>query len=66
MPAAKLKTHKGASKRFKMQGSRIKHKHANKKHNFTKRAPKPKRQLRGTESMDRSDLPRVRKMLKLV
>lgn len=60
----KLKSHSGASKRFKVTGTRIKHKHANKNHNFTKRRMKPKRQLRGTESVSGSDLARVRRMLK--
>ena len=61
----KIKTHKGAAKRFQIAGSRIKRKHANKKHNFTKRAPKPKRQLRGTTGIAEADLPRARRMLKI-
>lgn len=59
----KLKSHSGASKRFKVTGSRIKHKHANKNHNFTKRRMKPKRQLRGTDPINSNDLNRVRRML---
>ena len=42
----KMKTNKGAAKRFKKTGSGFKFKHATKRHILTKRTTKNKRQLR--------------------
>ena len=42
---AKLKTHSGAKKRFKITGSGLKRKRSNKSHILTKRSTKNKRQL---------------------
>ena len=44
----KIKTHSGASKRFKKTASGYKHKHQHKSHILTKMTTKRKRQLRGT------------------
>ena len=44
----KLKTHRGAAKRFKKTGSGFKRKSAFKSHILTKMTTKRKRQLRGT------------------
>ncbi len=43
----KLKTHSGASKRFKRTGSSIKSKSANRNHILTKQSTKRKRHNRG-------------------
>jgi large subunit ribosomal protein L35 len=61
---SKLKTHSGASKRFKKTGSGYKRKSAYKSHILTKMTTKRKRQLRGTSLVDVSDVPRVRRMLR--
>ena len=52
---AKLKTHSGAKKRFKITGSGLKRKRSNKSHILTKRSTKNKRQLRGTVPISKSD-----------
>lgn len=61
----KLKTHKAAAKRFKLTGGGLKHKRANKNHNFTKRPMKPKRQLRGTALLQGGDEKLAKRMLRL-
>ena len=61
---AKLKTHSGAKKRFKITGSGLKRKRANKSHILTKRSTKNKRQLRGTVPISKSDQKKVIRMLK--
>ncbi|TNF34538.1 MAG: 50S ribosomal protein L35 [Gammaproteobacteria bacterium] len=64
--AKAAKTHSGAKKRFKLAGGgRIKCKHANKSHILTKMTTKRKRQLRGTDHIDPSDLNRVERMLRI-
>ena len=45
----KLKTHRGAAKRFRRTATGFKRKQTNKNHILTKKAPKRKRQLRGME-----------------
>lgn len=62
---AKMKIHSGASKRFKKTGSGFKHKHAFKSHILTKMTTKRKRQLRGTEGVDPSDVGRVKRLLRV-
>ena len=63
----KVKVHSGAAKRFKKTGSgRYKCKHANKSHILTKMTTKRKRQLRGTEAVDKADQPLVARMLREV
>ena len=61
---AKLKTHSGAKKRFKITGSGLKRKRSNKSHILTKRSTKNKRQLRGTVPISKSDQKKVSRMLK--
>ncbi len=62
MPKAKV--HSGAAKRFKKTASGYKHKHANKSHILTKMTTKRKRQLRGTQTMNKSDAGLVDRMLR--
>ena len=61
---AKLKTHSGAKKRFKITGSGLKRKRSNKSHILTKRSTKNKRQLRGTVPISKSDQKKVSRMVK--
>ena len=61
----KLKTHRGAAKRFKKTGNGIKHKHAFKSHILTKMSTKRKRQLRGTSQLNAADVQKVERMLRL-
>lgn len=60
----KAKAHKGAAKRFKKTASGFKHKHAFKSHILTKMTTKRKRQLRGTSTLNASDVPAVKRMLR--
>ena len=60
----KLKTHSGATKRFKKTGSGLKRKRSNKNHILTKRNTKNKRQLRGTVEISKGDQKKVDRMLK--
>jgi len=60
----KLKTHRGAAKRFKKTGLGIKRKSAYKSHILTKMTTKRKRQLRGTSSVHSADVPAVKRMLR--
>ena len=60
----KLKTHRGAAKRFSLTKSgKIKRSKAYKRHILTKKSTKRKRQLRGTTTMAAVDVPAVRRML---
>ena len=60
----KMKTRRGAAKRFKVAGSgRIKAGRAYHSHILSKKTTKRKRRLRGTVTVDESDAPRVRRML---
>jgi len=60
----KLKSNRGAAKRFSRTGSgRFKVKHSHARHILTKKAPKRKRQLRGTMMVADADLAAVRQML---
>ncbi|MDX1735165.1 MAG: 50S ribosomal protein L35 [Halioglobus sp.] len=61
---SKLKTHSGASKRFKKTGSGYKRKSAYKSHILTKMSTKRKRQLRGTSAVHAADVPAVKRMLR--
>ncbi|HEX4999475.1 MAG TPA: 50S ribosomal protein L35 [Terriglobia bacterium] len=60
----KLKTHKGAAKRFKLTASgKVKRRHAFARHILTKKAAGRKRRLgKGTIVTD-ADAPKVRQML---
>jgi len=60
----KMKTHRGAAKRFKTTGTgKIKRRQANKGHILEKKAPKRKRQLRASVTVSKADTPTVRKQL---
>ena len=59
----KLKTNRGAAKRFRRTANGFKHKQTNKNHILTKKATKRKRQLRGMEGVAKADVPAVRRML---
>lgn len=60
----KLKTHRGAKKRFTVLGSgKIKRGQANKRHILEHKSPKSKRQLRGTSYIAEADVRAVRAML---
>jgi large subunit ribosomal protein L35 len=60
----KLKTHRGAAKRFKVTGTgKIVRASAFKRHILTSKTTKSKRQMRGTVVIDDSDVPRLRRML---
>ena len=60
----KMKTHRGAAKRFRKTASgKYTRNKANKQHILTKKTTKRKRQLRGSEEVARVDLPRVKQLL---
>ena len=60
----KMKTHKGASKRFKMTKSgKLKRAHALKNHILAKKSTKRKRGLRQTTFLDKTNENNVRSML---
>jgi len=60
----KMKTKSGAAKRFRVRGSgSIKRSHAYRRHIMTKMTTKRKRNLRGMETVDASDIGRVRAMM---
>ena len=60
----KLKTHRGAAKRFHKTGSGFKRKGAFRSHILSKMSTKRKRQLRGTRAVHPADLPGVKRMLR--
>ncbi len=60
----KMKTHKGAKKRFRTTGSgKIKRGRANKAHLAAAKSPKRTRQLRRPGQVSEADAPNVRKQL---
>ncbi|MBH79855.1 MAG: 50S ribosomal protein L35 [Gammaproteobacteria bacterium] len=59
----KLKTHRGAAKRFRRTASGFKHRKAFRNHILTKKAQKRKRQLRGLDDVAAADVPALREML---
>ncbi len=60
----KLKTHRGAAKRFKLtKTGKVKRASANKSHILTKKAPKRKRNLRKTTVASAPDTARVKRLL---
>ncbi len=67
MPKAgnkKLKTHRGAAKRFKKTGGGgFKFRQSKKRHILTKKSTKLKRQLRGGALIDASDVNEIKQML---
>ncbi|PJE78419.1 50S ribosomal protein L35 [invertebrate metagenome] len=60
----KLKTNRGAAKRFKKTASGYKRKSAFKSHILTKMTTKRKRQLRGTSMVSTADTGLVKRMLR--
>ena len=62
----KLKTHRGAAKRFSLTKSgKIKRSKAYKRHILTKKSTKRKRQLRGSSLIGPSDVAKVERMLRV-
>ena len=60
----KLKTHRGAAKRFKKTGTgKIVRGAAFKRHILTSKTTKSKRQMRGTREVSPSDAPKLELML---
>lgn len=63
---SKLKTNRGAAKRFKSTGSGgLKHRAAYRNHILTKKKMKRKRHLRGMAMVAESDVRAIRRLLKL-
>ncbi|MBV1884626.1 MAG: 50S ribosomal protein L35 [Gammaproteobacteria bacterium] len=60
----KIKTNRGAAKRFKKTASGYKRKQANKNHILTKKTTKRKRHLRGTELVKKADVVLIKRMLR--
>ena len=63
MNSGKVKTRRGAAKRFKATGSGFKRKSANRSHILTKMTTKRKRHLRGVSEVHPADLKSVKRML---
>jgi large subunit ribosomal protein L35 len=60
----KLKTHRGAAKRFKITANgKIKRGHANTSHILTKKDAGRKRHLSQSDLVSKADTPRIRRML---
>lgn len=60
----KMKTHRGAAKRFKKTASgRLKHAQTNRSHILTKKRTKRKRQLRRSRIAARADEKRLKQMV---
>ncbi len=60
----KMKTHRGAAKRFKATGTgKLKRSKAYKRHILTKKSPKTKRNLRHATMMDSSNEKVIKKLL---
>jgi large subunit ribosomal protein L35 len=59
----KMKTNRGAAKRFKATANGYKHKQSHKRHILTKKSSKRKRQLGGTAMVKACDVRSVKRML---
>jgi large subunit ribosomal protein L35 len=59
----KLKTNRGAAKRFRRTSTGFKHRRTNKNHILTKKSTKRKRQLRGFNDVAAADVPALKRML---
>jgi len=59
----KLKTKRGAAKRFRLTATGAKCRHATRNHILTKRTTKNKRQLRAVCRVDKSDLLSIQRQL---
>lgn len=63
----KMKTNRGAAKRFKKTGKGgFKHKQSHLRHILTSKSTKRKRQLRGKHQVEQSDVAQVQRMLPYV
>ena len=62
----KMKTHRGAAKRFKKTANGFKHKQAFKSHILTKKSTKRKRQLRPMLQVHAADKKLVQRMLPFI
>ncbi len=64
MYRGKLKTHKGAKRRFDMTATgKLRHAKGMKSHNRRKKAPRVKRQFDRMQAMDKTSVKGVKKML---
>ena len=60
----KMKTHRGAAKRFKKSGTgKLQRNHAFHSHILTKKSPKRKRQLRQSALIAKSDEKRIKRLI---
>jgi large subunit ribosomal protein L35 len=59
----KLKSNRGAAKRFRATANGFKHRATGRNHILTKKAHKRKRNLRGSRHVDKSDVDAVIQML---
>ncbi len=60
----KMKSHRGAAKRFKKTGTgKIVRSHSNRRHILTKKSKRRKRRLRKEALVDRADVKRLKQML---
>ena len=59
----KLKTHRGAAKRFKKTKNGYKRSHSHLRHILTKKSTKRKRGLRGTIMVHDSDVKAIKQMI---
>ena len=60
----KTKTNSGAKKRFKLTGTgKLRRKKAFASHILTKKSPKRKRNLRAATLVDKTDMPRMKRLL---
>lgn len=66
MSKIKLKTNRGATKRFKVTAGGLKHKRALRNHILTKKSQKLKRQLRSNVLVKKCDVKSVCRMLQVV
>ena len=63
MAKLKMKTNRGAAKRFKATANGYKHKQSHARHILTKKASKRKRNLRGPKLLKKCDVKSVARML---
>lgn len=59
----KMKSNRGAAKRFRPRGASFKHKQSFRSHILTKKSTKRKRQLRGMNTVHDSDIGLVKRLL---
>lgn len=59
----KLKSNRGAAKRFRKTANGFKHRNQNRNHILTKKSQKRKRNLRHPSAVDKSDMLSVERML---